>query len=136
MGIKDVGKGILEAIGYPFKVQDLATMPKAELCQLLFATKGRHLIQMCRKWSRRAAQLETEREAKEAGLALADGSESFSFIEKLADVRAGDREAFELLLEAGQLLRIQGVMSVAATVFAFLSVEAERHGWRPLSEFE
>lgn len=136
MGIKNVGKGILEAIGYPFKVQDLATMPTPELCQLLFATRGRHLIQMCRKWSRRAAQLEAEREAIEAGLALADGSESISFIEKYADVKAGDREAFELLLEAGQVLQAQGVKSVATTVFAFLAVEAQRHGWTPWGDFE
>ena len=128
-GLKDAGSGLLEAVGYPFKVQDLATMPMLDLCQLLYVTKYRHLTQLCKPWRKRIKFLVAQRDAATQGMADADGSACVPFLELYRRVRTGDREAFDLLGEAALFLVKAGSARVASTLFSFLRVEADLRRW-------
>ncbi|MCB9893543.1 MAG: protein rep [Planctomycetes bacterium] len=103
-GVKDAGKGLMEAVGYPFKVMDLNTIPFLELVELLYATRNRRLVSVCRTWSHRIRHLLEDRAAESAGLDLADGTDWLSFAEVRLRARTGDRAALRLMFEAAELL--------------------------------
>jgi hypothetical protein len=130
MEIKDAGKGLMEAIGYPFKIYDLSTMPPIELCHLLHATKCRHLTQLCRLWSKRVKVL-----LEQAGAAIEDACDDgsmlkLSFQELHAQVKAGNRTAFSILVEAAEwLTRNWSSTGLGAQAFQYLRAAAEEHGW-------
>lgn len=128
-GLKDAGSGLLEAVGYPFKVHDLATMPMLALCQLLYVTKHRHLTQLCKPWRKRIEFLVAQRDAATQGMADADGSSCVPFLELYRRIRSGDREAFDLAVEAAQFLVRGGSKKAASTLLSFLRIEAALHRW-------
>lgn len=134
-GIKDGKKGMIEVVGYPFKVADLSTMPLAELCQLLYATKGRHLTQFCRPWTKRIGVLVEQQKAQAQGLALADGTETFGFVDLLSRARRGDWKACQLLLDVQQHLASNpATVKVGENLAAMLRADTEHFGWLKDSE--
>lgn len=129
-GIKNAGKGLLEAIGYPFKVQDQTHMPARALCELLFATKGRHLTQLCQPWGRSVKQLMAQADAEAEGRTPVDGADWISYDELNQRLREGDYRAYEILLAAGSfLIRSGATGSVVRELMAHLRTEANYHGW-------
>lgn len=84
------GQGLSEAIGYPFKVRDLASWPESKVLELAKACKGRHLYQACRKWSGRIKQREAELDALHL-----DDTESriVLFRNFLEEIRCGEFDA-------------------------------------------
>ncbi|MCA8916702.1 MAG: protein rep [Planctomycetes bacterium] len=123
-GVKDAGKGLMEAVGYPFKIMDLNSIPFLELVELLYATRNRRLVSMCRTWSGRIKHLLEDRAAEAAGLDLADGVDCVSFGEVRLRARTGDRAALRLMVEAAELLeRSAGTRSLAQGLWLMLKGE-------------
>ncbi|MCA8916132.1 MAG: protein rep [Planctomycetes bacterium] len=127
--LRDRGQGLEEVLGYPFKRQDLTRMPGSETCRLLAETKGRHLAQLCRKWSRRVVELAGD--SGQTGRADdAQGRVRLSPNQMVAQVNAGNRQVFDLLVQAAQLLGESWVTGgVASRLAAFLRSAVEAHGW-------
>ncbi|MCB9894504.1 MAG: protein rep [Planctomycetes bacterium] len=90
-GLSD-GQGLNEAIGYPFKVRDLARWSAGCVLELARATKRRHLYQACQNWSRRMKQ----REAEVEGLQQSESETRIVLFRYfLEEVRCGEFEACE-----------------------------------------
>ncbi len=128
--MRDRGQGLEEVLGYPFKIQDLTKMPGDEVCRLLAVTKGRHLAQLCRPWSRRMVELEGQIDPMAGCEHDAEGRLQLYGGELAKQVTAGGRVAFELLVQVVQVLsqnRVTG--GVARRLTFFLRTVAEEHGW-------
>lgn len=128
-GIADVGKGLMEAVGYPFKVRDLSDMPAPELCQLLYATKGRHLTQLCSPWAKRFKQLVGDDDL--AGV-LDEGEDGLrvSVAELGAQAMGGNRTAYDLLVETAQwLARRWTTRGLAGRMAGCVRAAANEHDW-------
>jgi hypothetical protein len=134
MELTDRGQGLNEVLGYPFKIRYLTDMPGDEVCRLLVVTKGRHLAQLGREWSRRIAEIAKQAEATQDAIDDAEGRLLLAPGELLAQVISGNRTAFELLVQAAQHLANElASWGVAARLGSFLRHEAEEHGW-PMPE--
>ncbi len=128
--VKD-GKGLNEAIGYPFKVSSLAKWPDSCIVELAEATKRRHMYQACRKWSRRMKEREEELEA----LLLGDsGSEIILFRDFLEDLRQGDTEAQGMALSVLQLLASADGLEDAVQLLFDAMPEGLRRLWSAPSD--
>lgn len=133
-GLKDAGKGLKEVAGYPFKVQDLSTMPLAELCQLLFATRCRHLTQLSRPYARRTEILVAEDKASVDDDSSEERVETVAYLGLYHQARRGDRRSFDLLVDAATVLSIDPrTVTLAAGLIGFLRTVAESYRW-PLPE--
>lgn len=129
-GIADVGAGLMEAVGYPFKVADLSGMPAAELCELLRATKGRHLTQLSGPWAKRLKALSDDADDLADVLDEGEGGLRVSVAELGAQAMGGNRMAFDLLVEAAQwLARHWTTGGLAARMAGFLRAAAKEHDW-------
>lgn len=124
-GLTD-GQGLNEAIGYPFKVRDLARLPEAELIEVAKATKRRHLYQACRKWSGRIKEREVELEALHL-----DDTESrvVPFRNFVEEVRCGEFEACDAALSVLALLCAADGLEDAVQVLYFAMPEGLRGNW-------
>ncbi|MCC6573205.1 MAG: protein rep [Planctomycetes bacterium] len=120
-GLKDTGKGIMEAIGYPFKVADLKKFSADELVELWRVFKGRHLQQMCKAWGKRAREIEEADDAGAEQLAVAEGIEYVRFSKVLKDVRNRDDGAIEIARQIHDYLMSEGPQATAEALAAYLS---------------
>lgn len=102
--------GIDEAIGYPYKVQDLLTWPGEHVMELFEAIKSRRLYSACQNWSGWIKQLEQDAKA----LAELEGATSVRFRDYLDDIRQGQEDACACAPSVVQVLRRTGGLEEAA----------------------
>ncbi|MEZ5992262.1 MAG: protein rep [Planctomycetota bacterium] len=120
------GQGLNEAIGYPFKVRDLATWPEAKVLELAKATKRRHLYQACRKWSGRIKQREVELESLHS---CDNESHVVLFRNYIEEVRSGEFEACEAAQSVLALLCAAGGLEDAVQVLLSAAPQNMRRSW-------
>lgn len=126
---KRVDKGLMEAVGYPFKAANLCTMPLSELCQMLYATRRRHMTQLSRDWSRRGKVRLEQQAAETEGLAMADGVTRVDFRELIGLVRTGHNQAFDLAVKVAEHLAANlATVPMAQSLFAMLKTQDECRG--------
>lgn len=130
MELKDRGQGINEVLGYPFKLHCLVKMPADEVCRLLAATKGLHMAQRCRKWSLQMKVIAHQWEVPTDAADDAEGRLHFSPAELLVQANAGNRIAFDLLVQTVHwLARNWATGGLAARVAWSLRLAAGEHEW-------
>lgn len=123
------GKGLNEAVGYPFKVAGLAEWPKDKIIELAKYGKHKRFYQACQNWSKRIK--EREREAKV--LAELEGlSVVVRFATFVDDVRQGDPEACAAAPSVLRLLAAAEGMESAARLLFDVMPDDLRRSWVPV----
>lgn len=122
-GLRD-GKGLSEAIGYPFKAAELSTMPADKVLELARAIKHRRTFSCARKWNQLAKRLEAD--ARNWG-DLEELSEVVLFCDFARRVRHGEAAALEVLPSVMALLQAMGDLELSASVLFEAAPMRVRH---------
>jgi hypothetical protein len=98
-GMAVVGTAVAEVVGYPVKMADLREFSDIQIRSLDCALEDRHLVQPCKKWGRRAKEMERERTVKQRVEEAKQGIERLGYVDLVKGIKAGSGAAQELGLE-------------------------------------
>lgn len=111
-GLTD-GKGLNEAIGYPFKAAELSTMPADKVLELARAIKHRRMFSCARKWNQLARKLEAERRTFGE---MENLTEVVLFCDFAQRLRRSEPAALEALSSVMALIQAMGDLELSAYV--------------------
>lgn len=99
LGLTDVERGLVEAVGYPVKLAALGEFTREQIRALDAAVYKRHIVQPSGDWGKRATRIEEqERERLEFAMSMM-GVRRIGYVSLIKGIKRGDERAQKAALE-------------------------------------